>query len=122
MFPAAAQDAEAPLGVHPQGSQTHWYDEDCCNLTDCARIHVRIEADHYVWDSWRFPGFTVRVPVDPDVAADQGISIRPSRDGDFHGCERQRGVYTGLGDESPWGFTWTQTGVEAICLFTPRSM
>lgn len=116
---ATAQTSEAPLGVHPQGSQAHWYDGDCCNLTDCARIHVRIVDDHYVWESWRFPGYTVRVPIDKEAAAAQGVIIRISQDGDFHGCERETGVY-GSGDASgTWGGVWTVTGVEPLCLYVP---
>lgn len=107
---AAAQTSEAPLGVHPQGSQTHWYDYDCCNMHDCAKIHVTIKNDRYVWQSWRFPQFTVSVPIDPEEAKREGVKVRPSQDGDFHGCELPR--QTGA----------SVTSVYALCLYVPGAI
>lgn len=118
---ASAQGSEAPLGVHPQGSQTHWYDESCCNLTDCARIKVHIKDDHYIWTSWKWPQYEVRVPVDREKAAAENTNIMRSKDGDFHGCETLDGMYQPYEyrDNSYTPPVWTPTGVRALCLYVP---
>lgn len=105
--PAGAQDAEAPLGVHPQGHQSHWYDRACCNLTDCARVDVWLEDGYYAWNSWRRPGVILRVPFDsPD--------IKPSQDGSYHGCENTMPIKDINPDDS------YRDGV--FCLYVPPAM
>lgn len=111
IFPAEAQDSEAPLGVHPHGSQTHWYPYQCCSGTDCARIKVTIRNDRYVWQSWRWPQFVASVPVDPSLAKHEGTNVHPSQDGDYHGCEIP------IRDKF-----MTITGVKILCFFVPPAI
>lgn len=38
-LPARSDDLPKGLG-HPQGSENHWYDHNCCNFTDCEPVET----------------------------------------------------------------------------------
>lgn len=91
-----------------------WYDNACCNATDCRPIsgvkpdgtawsEVEQTAEGWVWTSSR-TGRVWRFAEGGEPRNDGQPKVRPSWDGHHHGCERDVAGYEPLG----------------LCLYVPR--
>lgn len=96
------------IALTPFAALAHsWYSGACCNDQDCAEIQITARDGVYYWTSHRWPEYSVSLPVDSD-------KIKPSQDGNFHGCERRE--YKMVDGIS------IMIGVEARCLYVPPSI
>ena len=88
-----------------------WYDNACCNEQDCHRIEpeeLAFQSDKWIWTSAKTGAVHVihtsaRSPVDGQ------FRIRVSKDGQYHGCERN------LADKPGAPPRW-----HAYCLYFPE--
>jgi hypothetical protein len=73
-----------------QGLAHSWYDYACCEDSDCHRIdpnELTFENDKWLWRSSRSGALHV-IHTSSRSPIDGGFRVRVSKDGQYHGCER----------------------------------
>lgn len=80
-----------------------WYDYACCEDHDCNVIdpkELSFDASKRIW-TWRSSrsGATHFIHADSRSPLDSGFRIRASKDGQYHGCERD---VAGKGTPPKW--------------------
>ena len=114
IFSLASVTAGASLAMLWAMSKAHahsWYDNACCSEEDCHRIEpseLSFNSDKWIWTSAKTGAVHVihtgsRSPVDGQ------FRIRNSKDGQYHGCERN--LADKPGDAPRWF---------AYCLYFPE--
>jgi hypothetical protein len=88
-----------------------WYDKACCDMQDCHRIEpeeLTFNSDKWIWTSAKSGAVHV-IPTGERSPVDGQFRIRVSKDGQYHGCERN------LADKPGEPARW-----HAYCLYFPE--
>ena len=88
-----------------------WYDKACCSEEDCHRIEpeeLTFQSDKWIWTSAK-TGAVHIINVNERSPVDHQFRIRVSKDGQYHGCERN--LADKPGDNPRW---------HAYCLYFPE--
>jgi hypothetical protein len=88
-----------------------WYDHACCSEEDCHRIEpeeLTFTSDKWIWTSAKTGAVHV-IHVNSRSPMDGQFRIRVSKDGQYHGCERN--LADKPGDPPNW---------KAYCLYFPE--